>query len=110
MNTYYNPEDLPKFGKVSEDAPDLWKKFSQWYGAVFKAGALSEREKSLMALAVSHALQCPYCIDSFTNDSMEKGATKEQMIEAVHVASAIKGGTAMVHGIQMKNIIDKISL
>ncbi len=110
MDSYYNPEDLGKFGTVSEDAPELWKKFSQWYGAVFKKGALSEREKSLMALAVSHALQCPYCIDSFTNDSMEKGATKEQMIEAVHVASAIKGGSAMVHGVQMKNIIDKISL
>lgn len=110
MDTYYNPEDLGKFGKVSEDAPELWKKFSQWYGAVFKEGALSQREKSLMALAVSHALQCPYCIDSFTNDSMEKGATKEQMIEAVHVASAIRGGASMVHGVQMKNIIDKISL
>ena len=110
MDTYYNPEDLGKFGKVSEDAPELWRKFSQWYGAVFEEGALSQREKSLIALAVSHALQCPYCIDSFTNDSMEKGATKEQMIEAVHVASAIKGGSAMVHGVQMKNIIDKISL
>jgi alkylhydroperoxidase/carboxymuconolactone decarboxylase family protein len=110
MDTYYNPKDLLKFGEIGEGAPELWKKFSEWYGAVFKAGALSEREKALIALAVAHAVQCPYCIDAFTEASLEKGADLEQMTEAVHVASAIRGGASLVHGVQMKNVNEKLTM
>jgi alkylhydroperoxidase/carboxymuconolactone decarboxylase family protein len=110
METYYNPKDLLKFGEIGEGAPELWKKFSEWYGAVFKAGALSEREKALIALAVAHAVQCPYCIDAFTEASLEKGADLEQMTEAVHVASAIRGGASLVHGVQMKNVNEKLTM
>jgi len=110
VETYYNPADLAKFGEIGEGAPELWKKFSAWYGEVFKEGALSEREKSLIALAVSHAIQCPYCIDAYTKDSLEKGADLEQMTEAVHVASAIRGGASLVHGVQMKNVNEKLTM
>jgi alkylhydroperoxidase/carboxymuconolactone decarboxylase family protein len=110
MDTYYNPEDLSKFSSMGEEAPELWEKFSEWYGSVFKEGALSEREKALIGLAVSHAVQCPYCIDAFTKSSLEKGSSREQMTEAVHVASAIRGGASLIHGVQMKRIIDKIGM
>ena len=110
METYYNPADLAKFGQMDEGAPELWKKFSDWYGMVFKEGALSEREKALIALAVAHAIQCPYCIDAYTQESLAKGADLEQMTEAVHVASAIRGGASLVHGVQMKNVNQKISM
>jgi len=110
METYYNPEDLKKFPSIGESAPELWQKFSEWYGAVFAEGALSEREKALIALAVAHAVQCPYCIDAYTQTSLEKGASKEQMTEAVHVAAAIKGGAALVHGVQMENAAEKIEI
>ncbi|OGV97617.1 MAG: 4-carboxymuconolactone decarboxylase [Nitrospinae bacterium RIFCSPLOWO2_02_FULL_39_110] len=110
MNTYYNPEDLQKFSSVGKDAPELWKKFNEWYGAVFAEGALTEREKALIALAVAHAIQCPYCIDAYTQASLEKGANKEQMTEAVHVASAIRGGASLVHGVQMRNAAEKIGM
>jgi len=110
METYYNPKDLPKFGEMSEVAPELWKKFNAWYGEVFKEGALSEREKSLIALAVAHAVQCPYCIDAYTQSCLEKGADLDQMTEAVHVASAIRGGASLVHGVQMKNVNEKLTM
>ena len=110
MNTYYNPEDLKKFSTIGEEAPELWKKFMAYYGSVFAEGALTVREKSLIALAVAHAVQCPYCIDSYTQDALEKGANEEQMTEAVHVAAAIRGGATLVHGVQMKNIVKKLSL
>jgi alkylhydroperoxidase/carboxymuconolactone decarboxylase family protein len=110
METYYNPKDLGKFGEMGEGAPELWKKFSDWYGAVFAAGALSEREKALIALAVAHAVQCPYCIDAYTQESLAKGADLEQMTEAVHVASAIRGGASLVHGVQMKNVNAKLTM
>jgi alkylhydroperoxidase/carboxymuconolactone decarboxylase family protein len=101
MQTYYKPEDLPKFGTISEGSPVLGEAFFSYYAKVFEDGALTAREKSLIALAVSHAVQCPYCIDAYTNDAMEKGADLEQMTEAVHVACAIRGGASLVHGVQM---------
>ena len=110
MDTYYHARDLAHFADVGKDAPELWQKFNEWYTAVFKEGALSEREKSLIALAVAHAVQCPYCIDAFSTGSLEKGATPEQMTEAVHVAAAIRGGASLVHGVQMRNRIDKLSM
>ena len=110
METYYKPEDLSKFTDIGEQAPELAQKFFDYYNSVFEEGALSEREKALIALAVSHAVQCPYCIDAYTKASLEKGSNLEEMTEAVHVVTAIRGGASLVHGIQMKNIAQKISI
>lgn len=109
-STYYDPADLSKFGKITKFQRDLGKKFFSWYNSVFEEGALTEREKALIALAVSHAVQCPYCIDSFTVSSLEKGADEEQMMEAVHIAAAIRGGASLVHGVQMMNKVDEITM
>ncbi len=110
MSTYYRPDDLSKFGEIGKDAPELAKKFFDYYGAVFAEGELSEREKSLIALAVAHAVQCPYCIDAYTQDCLEKGSNLGEMTEAVHVAAAIRGGASLVHGIQMRNVAKKVSM
>ena len=100
---YYVEEDLKKFGQVRDFQQELGDKFFTWYDAVFAEGALTQREKSLIALDVAHDIQCPYCIDAYTRSSLEKGADEEQMMEAVHVASAIRGGASLVHGVQMMN-------
>jgi len=101
METYYKPEHLANFGSISEGAPELGKAFFDYYGKVFADGALTAREKSLIALAVAHAVQCPYCIDAYSTDCLQKGSDVEQMTEAVHVACAIRGGASLVHGMQM---------
>lgn len=110
MDTYYDPADLAKFGNIAEGNPDLAKKFFSWYGATFADGALTAREKSLIALAVAHAIQCAYCIDAYTTDSLEKGADLEQMTEAIHVAAAIRGGASLVHGVQMLNKVKALGM
>ena len=110
METYYNPEDLKKFSEVGEFQKELSDKFFEYYGAVFKDSALSEREKSIIALAVAHAIQCPYCIDAYTQDGLERGIDKEEMMEAVHVAGAIRGGASLVHGVQMMQVYEKRSM
>ena len=110
MHSYYNPADLARFGEMAEGSPELWDKFLAWYSAVFAEGALTAREKSLIALGVAHAVQCPYCIDAYTTDCLEKGSNLDQMTEAVHVASAIRGGASLVHGVQMKNVIHKVEM
>jgi alkylhydroperoxidase/carboxymuconolactone decarboxylase family protein len=101
--TYYNREDLGKFGKISDFQQELGDKFFDYYGNVFKDGALTKREKSLIALGVAHAIQCPYCIDAYTSDTLKQGCDEEELMEAVHVAAAIRGGASLVHGVQMMN-------
>ena len=55
-------------------------------------------------------MQCPYCIDAYSQDCLQKGADTEQMTEAVHVAAAIRGGASLVHGIQMRNHADRLGM
>jgi alkylhydroperoxidase/carboxymuconolactone decarboxylase family protein len=107
---YYNAPDLARFGEIGEDAPELARKFFAWYEAVFAEGALSVREKALIALAVAHTVQCPYCIDAYSSESLKNGADAEQMTEALHVAAAIRGGASLVHGVQMRNHLHKLGM
>ena len=110
MSEYYNSKDLKKFGKITEWQKELGESFFSHYGKVFEEGALTKREKALIALAVAHSEQCPYCIEAYTEDCLEKGADEEMMMEAVHVAAAIKGGATLVHGVQMMNKAKEISM
>jgi alkylhydroperoxidase/carboxymuconolactone decarboxylase family protein len=107
---HYEEGDLGKFANVGEWNKELADAFFSYYGKVFAKGELTTREKSLIALAVAHAVQCPYCIEAYSTDALEKGATQGQMMEAVHVATAIKGGSALVHGVQMMKQVKKVSM
>ena len=98
-------EELEQFAEYI-----IAQKFFDYYEAVFAEGELTEREKSLIALAVAHAVQCPYCIDAYTNACLEKGSNLAEMTEALHVVTAIRGGASLVHGVQMRNIGKKISM
>ncbi len=106
--TYYDPADLKNFSDITEWNKELGEKFFDYYGKVFEEGALTAREKSLIALAVSHTEMCPYCIDAYTKDGLQRGITKEEMMEAVHVGTAIKGGASLVHSVQMMKKVNKL--
>ncbi len=110
MPAYYQSEDLRKLGEVSEGAPALWEQFQKWYGAVFEDGALTAREKALIALAVANLIQCPYCIEVYTKNCLEHGSNLEQMTEALHVAAALRAGAALAHGVQLKAVYDRLSM
>ena len=110
MTDYYKAEHLPNFSHIGEGNPELAEQFFGYYGAVFADGALSKREKALIALAVAHAVQCPYCIDAYTKESLQQGSDLEEMTEAVHVASAIRGGASLIHGLQMLDRVNQLSM
>ncbi len=107
---HYQRDHLHKFSEIGKNKPELAEKFFAYYGAVMGEGSLSQREKALIALAVSHSLQCPYCIDAYTQKSLEAGADLDQMTEAVHVATALRGGASLVHGMQMRDHHDDLSM
>ncbi len=110
MDSYYKPEHLAHFGDIAEGNDELARKFFDYYGAVFADGALTVREKALIALAVAHAIQCPYCIDAYSSECLKQGADLEEMTEAVHVSTAIRGGASLVHGLQMLEHVTKSSM
>lgn len=103
---YYDPNDLKRFSEVGKFSKDLMDKFFNYYNsATSEEGALSKREKALIALAVSHTEKCPYCIDAYTNQCLESGANPEQMTEAIHVAASLSAGIKLIHAIQMHNVM-----
>jgi alkylhydroperoxidase/carboxymuconolactone decarboxylase family protein len=108
MSNYFDSDDLKKFGDIGRVNKELADKYFDYYGTTMKAGSLTEREKALIALAVSHALRCPYCIDAYTTACLEKGADEEQMSEAVHVAAAMVAGITLAHSVQMMNKLDDV--
>ncbi|MFK7935974.1 MAG: arsenosugar biosynthesis-associated peroxidase-like protein [Saprospiraceae bacterium] len=108
--SYFDPADLKKFGKITEFQEEYGKKFFEYYGAVFQEGALTKREKALIALAVAHTVACPYCIDAYSSTCLEQGSDEEQMMEAVHVAAAIKSGATLVNSVQMMNHVKKLTM
>jgi AhpD family alkylhydroperoxidase len=73
---------------------EAWRNFSK---TVFEAGALDEKTKQLIAIAVAHVTQCPYCIRSHTKTALRKGATKEEVMEAIWVAAEMRAGAAYAH-------------
>ncbi len=110
MSHYYEEKDLERFDEIGKYRPDLYDIFMNYYQGVMSAGALTTREKALIALAVAHAVQCPYCIDAYTRGSLEAGSNLEEMTEAIHVAAVIRGGATLIHGIQVHNAAAKITM
>ena len=107
--SYYEPKDLARFGEIGKFSEELAKKFFDYYNSVTgQDGALTRREKALIALAVAHTEQCPYCIDAYTTACLETGANPEEMTEAVHVAAVMRAGITLVHGVQMHNAMEKL--
>ncbi len=75
---------------------DAFRAFAQ---SVFAEGALDAKTKQLIAVAVAHVTQCPYCIRSHTKTAIQKGATPEQIMEAIWVAAEMRAGGAYAHAL-----------
>jgi AhpD family alkylhydroperoxidase len=73
---------------------EAWRNFSR---TIFEAGALPEKTKQLIAVAVAHVTQCPYCIRSHTKTALRKGASKEEIMEAIWIAAEMRAGAAYAH-------------
>src|SRR5437773_7771063 len=107
MPSYYLSEDLARFGEIARTNPKLFDLFLQWYSSTMEKGALDERTKKLIALAVAFAIQEPYCIDSYASACSDAGVSPEEMAEAVNVAAAIRGGGTIAHLVQDCNTMTR---
>lgn len=78
-------------------APATAAAFKTFSESVFADGALSSKTKDLIAVAVAHVTQCPYCIRGHTASAMRKGATEQEVMEAIWVAAEMRAGGAYAH-------------
>ena len=107
MASYYLSEDLARFGDIAKTNPKLFDLFLKWYSTTMEKGALDDKTKKLIALAVAFAIQEPYCIDSYASACMEAKIPPEQMAEAVNVAAVIRGGGTIAHWVQACNTMGR---
>lgn len=100
------PKATPKHAErrhaLAPAADDAFKAFSQ---AVFADGALDKRTKQLIAVAVAHVTQCPWCIEGHVKGARRDGATDEQIMEAVWVAAEMRAGAAFAHSVKTLDLL-----
>ena len=89
--------------KLAPEAEAAFRAFGQ---AVFKGGALDAKTKQLIAVAVAHVTQCPYCIKGHTKSAVRQGATPEEVMEAIWVAAEMRAGGAFAHSALALQTID----
>ena len=87
-------------------APKIDAAFQQFSQAVFQDGALPRKSKQLIAVAVAHVTQCPYCIQGHTKASVREGATPEEIMEAIWVAAEMRAGGTFAHSALALDALD----
>src|ERR1700687_4240103 len=95
MYSMDNLHKLPKMGKLSPKTMAAFRAFDK---AALADGAIPEKYKELMAIAVALTTQCPYCIEVHRQEAVKAGVTEQELAETVHVAAAIRSGGAITHG------------
>ncbi len=98
MDTQMYPKATPEIAhKRKQLAPEIMDAFSAFSERVFAEGALPEKTKQLIAVAVAHVTQCPYCIRGHTELALKRGATEQEIMEAIWVAAEMRAGAAYAH-------------
>ena len=93
--------------KRRELAPDTEAAFQAFSQKVFADGALSAKMKQIVAVAVAHVTQCPYCIKGHTKAALRHGATEQELMEAIWVAAEMRAGGAYAHSALAINEMSK---
>ena len=88
---------------LAPEAEDAFRAFSK---AVFAEGALDARTKQIIAVAVAHVTQCPWCIEGHVKAARRAGATQEQIMEAIWVAAEMRAGAAYAHSIKALDVME----
>jgi len=102
------PQATPEIAASRKNlSPDIYDAFTKFSERVFAAGALPVKTKQLIAVAVAHVTQCPYCIRGHTKAALRHGATAQEIMEAIWVAAEMRAGGAYAHSALALDVIDE---
>jgi AhpD family alkylhydroperoxidase len=104
----YQPATREMSARRKALAPNIHDAFDGFSRAVFAEGALPEKTKQLIAVAVAHVTQCPYCITGHTKLARRKGASPEEIMEAIWVAAEMRAGGAFAHAALAIHAMDQL--
>jgi AhpD family alkylhydroperoxidase len=108
MGDYYQADGIKKLRKLRELKPDLFKAFVEFDSKVFAEGALPLKTKELIAVAVAHVTQFPYCIDAHVQRAKKAGASDAEVAETVFVAIALRAGGSWAHSCIAMESLEKV--
>jgi AhpD family alkylhydroperoxidase len=107
MAHYHDPEDLKLLKDLKELAPEEFRGFVELDKIVGREnGKIPRKYRELIALAVAHTTQCPYCLEVHTKAAKKAGATREEVAETAFIASALRAGAAVTHGALALRLFD----
>lgn len=89
-----SPEIRHRRRELAPQIHGAWDAFSK---QAFGDGALPAKTKQLIAAAVAHVTQCPYCIKGHTEAALRHGATPQELMEAIWVAAEMRAGAVFAH-------------
>lgn len=111
MTDLMYPTETGRFARRRRDLrPETEAAFQAFSRKVFDDGALSAKTKQIIAVAVAHATQCPYCIKGHTKAALRHGATDEELMEAIWVATEMRAGAAYAHSALALEEMEKAAL
>ncbi len=106
MNDNVYPNVTPELARQRrETVPAQFEAFHQFSKQVFAPGKLDAKTKQLIAVAVAHVTQCPWCIAGHSKQAVKEGATREEIMEAIWVAAEMRAGAAYAHSLIALNAI-----
>lgn len=108
-NDLYPSPDPQLSRKRRELAPEPAAAFAEFSKQVFADGALAAKTKQIIAVAVAHVTQCPYCIRGHTRGALRAGASEAEIMEAIWVAAEMRAGGAYAHAALMIAEVDEIT-
>ena len=98
-DTLYPSNTIELAQKRRELSPDTEVAFQAFGQKVFAEGVLPAKVKQIIAVAVAHVTQCPYCIKGHTKAALRHGASQEELMEAIWVAAEMRAGAAYAHSL-----------
>jgi len=106
---HHHNDDVKYMAHLHEAAPEMVAAFFNFDKAVFNKniGSLDLATRELIAVGVAVTTQCSYCIADHARRAVEAGASKQEVAEAIMVATALRAGGGITHGWQaMKGIAE----
>lgn len=112
MDTDYKAiaDDVREGAKLLRSAmPDVMLPFAEMGKAAYANGAVDAKTKELIAFAIGIVLRCEGCIAFHARSAARRGATREEVIEVIGVATQMGGGPASVYAGKALAAFDAVS-
>ncbi|MFJ7647138.1 carboxymuconolactone decarboxylase family protein [Lysinibacillus sp. NPDC097279] len=102
----YQQSNIARFKEMNDLSPEAFRAFNKFDLEALKPGLISKKDKELIAVAIAHITGCAYCIEIHVKNAKKLEVSREELAEAIFVATALKAGSALAHSVNALNAYD----